>query len=176
MSNLILEMRQGDMMVVNGAAIRFRNKTRIELTAHARFLFGRQIMPPDQANTPAKRIYYALQTAYIGEPAEREAGLVDAQSRIEEFKAATTSRAAAALLDQALACALSDQCYQAMRFVRRVVQHETAVFSRLTSSGEQGQQIGGVAGSTEQAACAAGNGADQAQHRIAAGVGTAEQG
>ena len=32
MSNLVLEIKPGEMMVVNGAAIRFRTKTRIELT------------------------------------------------------------------------------------------------------------------------------------------------
>ena len=48
MSNLVLELRQGEMMIVNGAPIRFRTKSRIELTAKARFLFGKQIMPPDQ--------------------------------------------------------------------------------------------------------------------------------
>ena len=41
MSTLVLELRQGDMMVVNGAPIRFRNRTRIELAAKARFLFGK---------------------------------------------------------------------------------------------------------------------------------------
>ena len=53
MSTLVLELRQGDMMVVNGAPIRFRNRARIELTAKARFLFGKQIMPPEQAITSA---------------------------------------------------------------------------------------------------------------------------
>ena len=57
MSNLVLELRQGEMMIVNGAPIRFRTKSRIELTAKARFLFGKQIMPPDQADSPARRIY-----------------------------------------------------------------------------------------------------------------------
>ena len=51
MSNLVLELRQGEMMIVNGAPIRFRTKSRIELTAKARFLFGKQIMPPDQADS-----------------------------------------------------------------------------------------------------------------------------
>ena len=41
MSNLVLELRQGDVMVINGAPIRFRTKSRIELTAKARFLFGK---------------------------------------------------------------------------------------------------------------------------------------
>ena len=59
MSNLVLELRQGDLMIVNGAPIRFRTKSRIELTAKVRFLFGKQIMPPDQADSPARRIYFA---------------------------------------------------------------------------------------------------------------------
>ena len=130
MSNLVLELRQGDMMVVNGAAIRFRNRTRIELTAHARFLFGRQIMAPQDANTPARRIYFALQTAYIGDEQERREGLADALTLIEAFKGATTSPSAMALLDGALACACADKCYHALRLARRVVRHEDAVLGR----------------------------------------------
>ena len=72
MSTLVLELRQGEMMIVNGAPIRFRTKSRIELTARARFLFGKQIMAPDQADSPARRIYFALQSAYIGTDEERE--------------------------------------------------------------------------------------------------------
>ncbi|HTZ70729.1 MAG TPA: flagellar biosynthesis repressor FlbT [Acetobacteraceae bacterium] len=130
MSNLVLELRQGDMMVVNGAAIRFRNRTRIELTAQARFLFGRQIMPPQEADTPARRIYYALQTAYIGEDSERLAGLDEARLRVAEFQQATTSEMARALLRQAIAYAESGRCYQALRLAKRVVQHEDAILNR----------------------------------------------
>jgi flagellar protein FlbT len=134
MSNLVLELRQGDMMVLNGAAIRFRTRTRIELTAHARFLFGRQIMAPNEADTPARRIYFALQTAYIGDEQERREGLADAAELIEEFKAATTSASAVALLDSALACAKADKCYHALRLARRVVRHEDAVLGRTTET------------------------------------------
>ena len=66
-------------MIVNGAPIRFRTKSRIELTAHARFLFGKQIMPPEEADTPARRIYFALQSAYIGTDEERAPGLAAAR-------------------------------------------------------------------------------------------------
>ena len=127
MSTLILDLRKGDMMVVNGAAMRFRSRTRVELTARARFLFGRQIMPPMEANSPARRIYYALQTAYIGDDDERRAGLAEARLRSGEFKEATTSQQAVALLDQAMAFAEGGKCYQALRLARRVMQHEDAV-------------------------------------------------
>jgi len=134
MSNLVLELRQGDMMVVNGAAIRFRTRSRIELTAHARFLFGRQIMSPQEADTPARRIYFALQTAYIGDEQERRHGLADAEALIEQFKSATTSASAIALLNAALDCAKADKCYHALRLARRVVRHEDAVLGRPPTS------------------------------------------
>ena len=91
MSHLVLELRQGDVMIVNGAPIRFRTRSSIELTAKVRFMFGKQIMPPDQMTSPARRIYFALQTAYIGDEGEREAGLEAARHFIAEFQQATTS-------------------------------------------------------------------------------------
>ncbi len=130
MSALVLELRQGEMMIVNGAPIRFRTKSRIELTAHARFLFGKQIMAPDQCSTPARRIYFALQSAYIGTEDERGRGLVAARELIAEFKAASTSGLAREILDRALDCALADDCYQALKLARRIIRHEDAVLGR----------------------------------------------
>jgi len=132
MSNLVLELRQGDVMIVNGAPIRFRTKSRIELTAKARFLFGKQIMPPDQADTPARRIYFALQTAYIGDEAERPHGLATARELIKAFKGATTSTLAREILDDALAAAEADDCYLALKLTRRIISHEDSVLKRTT--------------------------------------------
>ncbi len=134
MSNLVLELRQGEVMIVNGAPIRFRCKTRLELTAKARFLFGNQIMPPEEADSPARRIYFALQTAYIGSEEERGGGLVAARALIGAFKEATTSPLACEILDRALEAAEADDCYRALKVVRRVIRHEDAVLGRVTAS------------------------------------------
>lgn len=131
MSNLVLELRQGEMMIVNGAPIRFRTKTRIELTAHARFLFGKQIMAPHQADTPARRIYYALQQAYIGTDEERAVGLARARDLIAAFQSATTSSLACEILARALAAAEADDCYQALKLARRIMRHEEAVLGQM---------------------------------------------
>jgi flagellar protein FlbT len=130
MSTLVLELRQGEVMIVNGAPIRFRTKSRIELAAKARFLFGKQIMPPDQADSPARRIYFALQSAYIGNDEERPHGLRMARELIAEFKQATTSALAREMLDRALTAAESDDCYQALKLARRIIRHEDSVLSR----------------------------------------------
>jgi flagellar protein FlbT len=127
MSTLVLELRQGDLMVVNGAPIRFRSRTRIELAAKARFLFGKQIMAPEGANSPARRIYFALQTAYIGADEERQGGLASARSLIGEFMLATTSQLVRGMLDRALEAAEADDCYLALKIARRVMRHEEEV-------------------------------------------------
>ena len=134
MSNLVLELRQGEVMIVNGAPIRFRTRSRIELTAKARFLFGKQIMAPDQADSPARRIYFALQSAYIGLEAEREAALDTARHFIGEFQEATTSELVRTILSQALVAAEEDDCYQALKFVRRIIQHEDAVLGKTSNA------------------------------------------
>src|SRR3712207_4454566 len=115
------------MMVVNGAPIRFRNRARIELAARARFLFGKQIMAPEAANTPARRIYFALQTAYVGNEEERAGGLAAARRLIAEFQAAATSALAREMLNRALVLADADECYQALKLAPRVVLHEQEV-------------------------------------------------
>ena len=130
MSNLVLELRQGEMMIINGAPIRFRTKARIELTARARFLFGKQIMAPDQADSPARRIYFAVQSAYIGSDEERPRGLAAARELIAAFKEVTTSALAREILDRVLACAEADDCYQALKLARRIMRHEDIVLGR----------------------------------------------
>ncbi len=132
MSTLVLELRAGEVMIVNGAPIRFRTKTRLELTAHARFLFGKQIMAPDDVDSPARRVYFALQSAYIGTPDERVHGLVAAREFINAFKDSTTSALAREILDKALAAAEDDNCYQALKLVRRIMRHEDSVLGRST--------------------------------------------
>jgi flagellar protein FlbT len=130
MSGLVLELRPGEAMIINGAMVRFRTRSRIELVAKARFMFGKQIMSPEAADTPARRIYFALQTAYVGEDAERAEGLATAHELIAAFKAATTSALAREILDRAEEAARDDNCYLALKLARRIINHEDAVMGR----------------------------------------------
>ncbi len=144
MSTLVLELRQGEVMIVNGAPIRFRTKSRIELTAKARFLFGKQIMPASAADSPARRIYFALQSAYIGTDEERVRGLALARLLVGEFKAATTSLLAREILDRAIAAAEADDCYQALKLARRIIRHEDAVLGRPPGAAVAGGEVPGA--------------------------------
>ncbi|MFC7554203.1 flagellar biosynthesis repressor FlbT [Pseudoroseomonas wenyumeiae] len=100
MTTLVLEMRQGDLLIVNGAPIRFRNRARIELAGRARFLFGKQILAAEAATTPARRIYFALQTAYVGPEPERAGGMELARGLVEDFLGSEAGEAAKVLIQK----------------------------------------------------------------------------
>jgi len=143
MTGLVLELRPGEAMIINGALVRFRTRSRIALVAKARFMFGKQIMAPEQADTPARRIYFALQTAYVGDAEERTRGLATAHELIVEFKTATTSALAREILDRAEAAAAGDNCYLALKLTRRIINHEDSVLGRSTPARESFAPQGG---------------------------------
>ncbi len=127
MTVLVLDLKADDQMIINGAPLLFRNKVRIELNAHARFLFGKQIMPPGGDTTPARRIYYAIQTAYIGDETERPPARLAARDFCEAFAHHTTSALAVEILNNAIRAMDEDRCYDALKLVRRIIRHEDAV-------------------------------------------------
>jgi len=101
----------------------------------ARFLFGKQVMPPEAADSPARRIYFALQCAYVGPEEEREAELERARRLAAEFQEATTSAMARELLDRAMTLAETDEWYAALKLVRVLMRHEAAVLVRAAAAG-----------------------------------------
>ena len=131
MSTLVLELKSNDMLIINGASIRCCNRVRLELKAPARFLFGRQIMALGTDNTPARRIYYALQTAYIGNDDERPPAREAAQRFCDEFAEATTSRLAVQILSDIMRALNEDRCYDALKLAQRIMRHEDAVMNAL---------------------------------------------
>jgi flagellar biosynthesis repressor protein FlbT len=124
MSALVLELRPNELMIINGAVIRFRTKTRVELHEKARFLFGKQVMMHDQADSPAKCIYFALQLAYVGSTEERRVGLATARRLIANSKAVSRSQIAREVLELALSAAEADDGYRSMQLGRQLIQHE----------------------------------------------------
>ena len=123
MSHLVLELRPGEMMVVNGATIRFRSKCRVELVSHARFLFGKQIMAPHEAETVMRQLYYGLQTAYVGAVEERDAATHDVQEMLTRLQEELPPRTADALR-LVEASFRKDDFYKALKLLRVLIHDE----------------------------------------------------
>ncbi len=126
MSALILELKQGESMILNGAVIRFKTRTRLELNTQARFLFGKQIMQEGEAVTEAQRIYYAVQQAYIGDDASRPAALARARALVEALRGAAPSQAAREVLEQLLSIMADGAGFEALKLARQMIREEAA--------------------------------------------------
>jgi len=126
---LVLDLRAGDRMLVNGAALQFKTRTSVMLSNRARFLFGKQIMAPEDARTPARRVYFAIQAAYIAEEDERPQYIAQARHLADEYATATTSATARNTLAAAIADLEASDCWEAMRRVRGLFAHDDAVLS-----------------------------------------------
>lgn len=128
-SRLVLEFRAGDKMLVNGAALQFRTRASVVLSNRVRFLFGKQILAPEDACTPARRIYFAVQAAYVCEDHERPHFLEIARGLANEYAEATTSATARRLLADSIADLEAGNCWEAMRRIRDLFAHDDTVLA-----------------------------------------------
>jgi flagellar protein FlbT len=135
MSALILELKQGEVMILNGATLRFKNRARVELSTQARFLFGKQIMQPDDAISPAQQIYYALQQAYVGAEEASPEALAKAKALITSLRA-SAGGTAVEILDQMLVVIEKGGSFEALKLARSLIRHETALGTNMLTVGQ----------------------------------------
>ncbi|WP_297492961.1 flagellar biosynthesis repressor FlbT [Acidocella sp.] len=126
MSALILELKQGESMILNGAVIRFKTRTRLELNTQARFLFGKQIMHQEEATSPARKAYYVLQQAYIGTEPERPEALVVAKALIAELRD-EAEPGIRPVWEALLSASASEAGFEALKLARQMIRAEDAV-------------------------------------------------
>jgi flagellar protein FlbT len=126
---LVLELRAGDRMLVNGAALQFQTRASIVLANEARFLFGKQLLSPDATTTPARRLYFAMQSAYVAEATDRETYMNLARVQAAEYMLATTSATIRSLLQDAIDELEAGRGWEALRRVRDLFAHDDLVLN-----------------------------------------------
>lgn len=57
-----ISLRRGERIFINGAVLRVDRKVCIELLNDVTFLLENHVMQPEQATTPLRRLYFAIQT------------------------------------------------------------------------------------------------------------------
>ena len=114
------------MMVVNGATIRFRNKGRVELVSHARFLFGKQIMAEHEAETLIRQLYFRLQTAYVGPIEDRAEATIAVRDLLRQLhgEAAPDTATALGIVEDAFT---EGDHYKALKMLRIMIQNENSL-------------------------------------------------
>ena len=126
---LVLEFKSRDKIIINGAVIE-NGGPHAKLVVHnqAAILRGKEILSDEDAKTPASRIYFSLQCAYIF-PGGKDQYL-DAFSRyIEEYLHACPSAGPMAreVVDEVKAGRL----YKALRASQKLIKHEATLVEGL---------------------------------------------
>ena len=76
---MLLKLRAGEKLYINGAVIKVERKATIELLNDAAFLLEAHVIQPSEASTPLRQLYFVLQTQLM----ERDgAPLADDEGRI----------------------------------------------------------------------------------------------
>ena len=122
---LKIELKPGERAILNGAVIEGANDGRTEFVVlnRAMIMRERHILKEEEANTPVRRLYFALQMIYI-EPArkadflpmfERYASDLDHTLTIPELRFA---------LEQIVNSTKTEQYYEALKICRAMIETE----------------------------------------------------
>jgi flagellar protein FlbT len=140
---LVLRLRPFEKFLVNGVVIENgdrRARLRV-VTQDAHILRVRDALHPDEANTPARRLYYVAQLAVAGE-AEAEATQKELIPGLEALRIALGAEIAGADLDVALEDARLGRFYHVMRALSRVLPKEAALLGYSASPQRDDEEEG----------------------------------
>ncbi|WP_380874035.1 putative flagellum biosynthesis repressor protein FlbT [Sphingomonas sp. DBB INV C78] len=126
---LRITLRDGEKIIVNGAVLRAVGRTELAVENNVALLRGRDVMNPDEANTPARRLYFACMMAYI-DPANQTRHQDAIVTLVRELMDALSSAEARAMcISFAQKAAMSD-FYRALADCRWLMNYEAAAMAR----------------------------------------------
>lgn len=139
---LKLNLRTNERIVINGAVITALKPTSILINNQVAMLLERQIMRPENANTPARHIYFAIQCAYMAEAGEKPRFLASTDSYISDFAQATTLPQVLDLLGQIRRHVAAGAYYDALKLCLSLMDIEDRLFNIKAPDAEtQGAEI-----------------------------------
>lgn len=123
---LVIHLRKGQQAIVNGAVLEnigARNLT-LAVKNEAAVLRDGDVLAPDDAATPASRIYYALQCAYLFPDPAGEAVAAFQRLLLDYVEAAPSASLIAADI---LGAVDAGQFYVALKMAQNLLKHERKV-------------------------------------------------
>lgn len=135
MSGLVLKLGPKERVLVNGAVIENgdrRSKLAI-LTPNANILRLKDAIPPDEANTPVRRVCFIAQLVLSGD-ADVETGHKQIISGIEQLSQALVDDDSRSHLTAATNAVLGGETYKALKQLRALIPREDRL---LTASSQQ---------------------------------------
>lgn len=140
--SLKVELKPGERMIVGNCLITNSDqRTRLYIDGRTPILREKDILSPATADSPAKRIYLAVQLMYLE---DNVAGLRrDYFILVNDMVAAAPSTVK--LIDQINNEILTGSLYKALKAAKKLVQYEESILSDAASGGAPGVSAGGQA-------------------------------
>ena len=126
---LRISLRDGEKMIVNGAVMRSVGRTDLCIENNAAILRGRDLMSPEEANTPARRLYFACMLAYVDQ--NDQANHQDDIIRlVRELMDAVQSAEAKSVCISFAQKVATEQFYKALGDCRWLIDYEAQALAR----------------------------------------------
>lgn len=138
---LKLSLKPGEKFVLNGAVLTNGDR-RVSLVIEnkASILRDRDIMQADEANTPAKRIYFPIMMLYL-DPEQSEKYYEEFVARMSEFMNAITDREALSTCVAISRDVLQGHYYKALIKCRQLFEFEGLRLSYVPASVSEGAAV-----------------------------------
>jgi len=145
---LNLSIKKGERVVINGGVLSFNEPVKMSIRNKVAVMREGQLMRPEDANTPARRIYFAAQSAYIADKSERGTYLKYLENYVNDFIEATTIPIVQDALTRLMRAANENEFYSALKLSRRLIEYEDTILppemrgeaTAPEKSGEDGTQ------------------------------------
>jgi len=126
---LKIEIKTGDKIIINGAVMENDGPT-AKFLVHNRcaILREKEVMAEEDSNTPASRIYFALQCAYIF-PHKKNDYLELFGNYVRDYL--TASPSSGTVIDKILEEVTHDRLYQGLRAAQKLLDHEEQLMAQM---------------------------------------------
>jgi len=133
-SGLVLKLGPSERVLINGAVIENGDRrSRVSiLTPGANILRLRDAIHPEDANTPVRRVCYAVQLILSGDadPADAHLSLL---RHIEELSRVLTDQDSRSHLTQATEAVFDEQYYRCLKALRALLPREARLLAHAAS-------------------------------------------
>ncbi len=127
---LKIELKPGERAILNGAVIEGASDGRTEFVVlnRATIMRERHIINEEDANTPVKRLYFALQMLYI-EPAQKDKYYPQFEKFAADLAYTFSLPTLKFALEQTVTAGRQDQFYEALKICRAMIETEERLFT-----------------------------------------------
>lgn len=116
-----ISLRRGERIFINGAVIRADRKVCLELLNDATFLLEHHIIQPEEASSPLKKLYLAIQTILMA-PSEGNIALLISLGIINNYLLITNDRNLINSLIQVKTYLETERPLEALKSLRLILQ------------------------------------------------------